>query len=362
MSDVFQSSLKSIELQNFRNHKAIQFLDLGTEPVVITGKNGVGKTNILEAISLLTASKGLRGAKISDLNNQEDFEVIWKIKAQTRSIFGLKEIVTQRKVNINGRADSRIVQIDGQLIKKKAELNDLLRVVWLTPPMQQLFINASSERRSFFDQITTNFFPSHVTYLSKYEQSTRDRLRLLKQQNNDDYWLSALESNMFNAGKEVCAARENTLALLVKAIEENQSPFPKAIISLSDSTMADNFLDLIKRNRGLDAASGRTNLGPHSFDLNVIFKNKNMPAKLCSTGEQKALLLNLILAQVYALIDKFQTIPILLFDEIISHLDSVNRKSLLDEIMLIKAQSWFTGLDPKSFSQIDNAAKFVHLE
>jgi DNA replication and repair protein RecF len=361
MDDVFQASLQAIELYNFRNHRVIKFNQLGPESVVITGVNGIGKTNILEAISLLTPSKGLRGAKIADLNNQANPQHIWKITAQLNSIYGLKEITTQRNIKPGNQRESRLVQIDGQPIKKKAELGELFNIVWLTPPMQQLFIGSSSDRRSFFDQIVSNFFPQHTSHLSKYEQSTRERLKLLKNQQNDNYWLSALEQNMFNEAGSVSDARMQTIALLSKAIKQNNSPFPKAIISLINEPISADYLNLLKRNRALDAASGRTNLGPHLFDLEVIFQNKNMPAKFCSTGEQKALLLNLILAQVYALIDKHKIIPILLFDEIISHLDGQNRSLLFDEILAIKAQSWLTGIDPKSFSQLQGIAKFIHL-
>lgn len=361
MKDVFQASLQSIELYNFRNHNSIKFLDLGPESVVITGKNGIGKTNILEAISLLTPSKGLRGAKISDLNNQSNSDHMWRITAQIRSIYGPKEIHTQRLVKPNSKTDSRLVHIDGQPIKKKAELSELLSVVWLTPPMQQLFIGSSSDRRSFFDQIVSNFFPQHSSHLSKYDQSTRERLRLLKNQQNDDHWLSGLEQNMWNEAGEISDARMKTLGLLNKAIEANETPFPKAIIELINEPISPDYLKILKKNRGLDSASGRTNLGPHLFDLEVTYKHKNMKAKFCSTGEQKAMLLNIILAQVYALIDKHKVIPVLLFDEIISHLDGVNRALLFEQILAIGAQSWLTGIDPKSFEQINGKARFLHL-
>ncbi len=311
MSEIFQSSLSSLKLYNFRNHQVIKFAEISSNSMVITGANGVGKTNILEAISLITPSKGLRGAKIAELNNQANPEHIWSITAGLRTIYGPKEIVTMRNLRPNSKTDSRLVQIDGQLLKKKSELSELINIVWLTPPMQQLFIGSSSDRRSFFDQMVSNFFADHSSHLSKYEQSMRERLRLLKNQQNDDYWLSALEQNMFNQASIISDARMKTLGAL--------------------------------------------------FDLSVIFKDKAMPAKLCSTGEQKALLFNLILAQAYALIAKFKVIPILLFDEIISHLDTKNRTLLFEEIFKLKAQSWLTGIDPKSFAQIENKASFIHL-
>lgn len=362
MDNIFQSSLQSIELYNFRNYNAVKYTDIGPESIVLTGKNGIGKTNILEAISLLTQSKGLRAAKISELNNQANPLHMWRITAQIRSVYGLKEICTQRLVKPNNKTDSRSVSIDGQAIKKKAELNKILNVVWLTPPMQQLFIGSSSARRSFFDQIVCNFFPQHGTHLSKYELSTRERLKLLKNQCADDHWLSALEQNMFNDAGQISDARMNTIALLNSALCANNSPFPKATLTLINEPIPGGYLNLLKKNRGLDAATGRTNLGPHLYDLEVLYNEKNMPARFCSTGEQKALLLSIIIAQVYALIDKYKVTPILLFDEIISHLDAVNRSLLFDQLIDIKAQCWLTGIDPRSFDKINAHAKFIHLE
>ncbi len=361
MSKAFQSSIETLELYNFRNHKLIKLIDIGPEPVVITGPNGIGKTNILEAISLLTLSKGIRGAKIAELGNQLNPHCHWRIKAQLKSIYGLKEITTQLNIRPNAKTDSRILYIDGQATRKKEELTELIRTIWLTPSMQQLFTGPSSDRRNFFDQIVANFFPNHGSHLFKYEKSTRERLKLLKAKQNDDYWLSALEQNMFIEGGIISDARMQTIKMLSNSIDQNDTPFPKAIINLINEPIPGDFLIMQKRNRNLDSASGRTNLGPHLFDLDVIFKSKNMPAKLCSTGEQKALLINLILAHVYAIIDKFNIIPILLFDEIISHLDSNNRQLLFEEIFKLKAQAWLSGIDPKSFSYVDGRAKFISL-
>ena len=359
MSKIFQSSLTALELYNFRNHQIISFKEIDPKPVVINGSNGIGKTNILEAISLLTMSKGLRGAKIAELNNQANPEGIWRITAGVRSVYGLREISTYR--NIRPKSESRLMQIDGNVIKNKSEVNELLRSVWLTPPMQQLFIGSSSDRRNFFDLIVSNFFPKHASCLSRYELATRERLKLLKNGQTDDYWLSAIEQNMFNEAEVISSNRMQTLNMLKKAIEQNDSPFPKAIIGLLNEPIPADFRQMLKRNRNLDAAAGRTTLGPHLFDLEVIYQKKNMPAKFCSTGEQKALLLNLILAQVYALIEQFNTIPVLLFDEIISHLDGNNRILLFDEILKLGAQSWLSGIDPKSFSYLENHAKFIYL-
>jgi DNA replication and repair protein RecF len=362
MTKIFQTSLQALELYNFRNHNIIKLSDLTPESVVITGKNGAGKTNILEAISLLTQSKGLRAARISELNNQSNPNALWQITAQIQSNYGLKEISTKRIVKQNTNTDTRSVHIDGMPIKKKSELSEIIKVIWLTPPMQQLFINSSSERRAFFDQIVSNFFPEHSSFLNKYEQATRERLKLLKNQVKDDYWLAAIEQNMFNAAGEISDARMKTAAILNKSIQTNNSPFPKGIVELVNEPIPADFLAQQKRNRALDAASGRTNLGPHLFDLKVIYETKNMAAKFCSTGEQKALLLNIILAQAQAIIETYKTIPILLFDEIISHLDNTNRALLFEQISALGAQSWLTGLEAKSFDLIKDKVRFIKIE
>ena len=277
MSENFQSSISSLKLYNFRNHNLIKFDDISSESMVITGANGVGKTNILEAISLITASKGLRSAKIFELNNQANPDHIWNITANLRTIYGPKEIVTMRQVKAS--RETRLVQIDGQQIKKKAELNKLINIIWLTPAMQQLFISSSSDRRNFFDQIVSNFFPNHAFHLTKYEHSTRERLKLLKTGQNDNNWLSVLEKNMFNDAGFISDSRMQTISALNKAIEHNNTAFPKAVLSLSNEPITADYLNRLRHNRALDAASGRTNIGPHLFDLNVIFKDKNMPAK-----------------------------------------------------------------------------------
>lgn len=357
---IFRLFLRSLELYNFRNHDSIKFFDLSDSPVVITGNNGAGKTNILEAVSLLTSSKGLKSSKIIDLNNHNYPNYLWKIIANVKTIYGLKEIVTQRYVKGPGK-DSRLIYIDGQPIKKKSELNEIIKVVWLTPAMQQIFSGPSTDRRSFFDQIVSNFFPNHSTHLSQYDKSTKERLKLLKNNQFDDHWLSALEQNMFNEAGIISDARMQTLALLNSAIAENDTAFPKAILSLVNEPIQADFLLRQKHNRSLDSSTGRTNLGPHLFDMETLFKKKNMPAKFCSTGEQKALLLNIVLAQSYALISKFNIIPILLFDEVISHLDQESRSLLFDEILKIKSQAWLTGVDPSSFSAIKSHSNVIHL-
>jgi DNA replication and repair protein RecF len=358
---VFKTWISDLELYNFRNHEKIKLNNLSEMPVVITGLNGIGKTNILEAISLLTPSKGLRAAKIAELNNQKNPDFIWSINAKLDSVYGPKEIITMRNIKPNAKTDSRSIFIDGQQIKKKQEIAQILNIIWVTPSMQQIFMAPSSERRNFYDQMVSNFFPEHVTYLTRYEKSMRERLKLLKDQVNDEYWLSALEQNMFNDASFISDARMKTLNLLNQAIKENDTAFLKADLSLSNEPIPGDYLFKLKQNRKLDAASGRTNLGPHLYDLEVLYLNKKMPARLCSTGEQKALLLNIILANAYALIQKYNIIPIMLFDEMISHLDAKNRELLFDEIYKINSQCWLTGIDPKSFAYIKDKANFIHL-
>ncbi len=356
----FKTYISELELFNFRNHNNFKIPKINHDLVVITGENGVGKTNILEAISLLTPTKGLRSAKISDLNNYDNKDYIWNVKAKISSLYGPKEIISFRKVN--HKLDSRIIQIDGQAVKKKSEVSQLIKIIWVTPPMQQIFTSSTSERRNFFDLIVSNFFVDHVSNLTKYEKSVKERLKLLKDKCNDDYWLSALEKNIFDAGKLIFQARKETLLTLQNTIESNQSSFPKAKLNLINGDVSENFLVELKNNRRIDALTGRTGIGPHLYDLSVVFQKKNMPASLSSTGEQKAILFNIVIAHAYALKEKFQLVPIMLFDEIISHLDGKNRELLFDEIIKSGAQCWLTGVDPKSFSYIEDKASFIYID
>lgn len=358
---VFKTFINDLELYNFRNHTKIKLNNLSDKPVVITGENGVGKTNILEAISLLSPTKGLRGAKIGDLNNQAYPEFIWSVRALINSVYGPKELITNRCIKPNAKSDTRLIYIDGQQVKRKNEIAKLINLIWVTPPMQQIFIASSSERRNFFDLMVTNFFPDHVEHLAKYEKSMRERLKLLKDQINDDHWLSALEQNMFNDACYISDARMKTLNFLATAINENKTAFPKADLSLFNEPLVGDYLTRLKINRKIDGISGRTTLGPHLYDLEVVYRDKKMPARLSSTGEQKALLLSLVLAYAFALIKNYQMIPILLFDEMISHLDKKNRELLFDEIYKINAQCWLSGINPESFNYIKDKANFIHL-
>ena len=358
---IFKTFISDLELYNFRNHSKIKFNNLSDQPVVITGENGVGKTNILEAISLLSPTKGLRGAKIAELNNQANPDFIWSVRASINSIYGPKELITNRCIKPNAKSDTRLIYIDGQQSRKKAEIAKLINLIWVTPAMQQIFIASSSERRNFFDLMVSNFFPDHIDYLSRYEKSMRERLKLLKDQMNDDHWLSALEQNMFNDAYHISDSRMKTLQFLINAIDNNKTAFPKADLSLINEPLAGDYLSRLKINRKIDAISGRTTIGPHLYDLEVIYREKKMPAKLSSTGEQKALLLSLVLAYAFALIKNYQMIPILLFDEMISHLDKRNRELLFDEIYKINAQCWLSGINPESFAFIKDKATFIHL-
>lgn len=361
MSDPHLTNITKLELHNFRNHNYFLIDKLSSSVNVLTGINGAGKTSVLEAISLLSFSKGLRGAKIADLMNRNAQASSWKITSNIESIYGLREVATFLNAKQRAKTETRSIQIDGKIVKRKDDLSELLRNVWLTLPMQQIFSNSSSERRTFFDLMVSNFFANHAGNLSGYEKSMRERLKLIKNQCKDEHWLNSLENSMFEFAQKISLARTETLKLLTNAIDQASSPFHRAQLSLYGEPIAEDFLDLQKKNRKIDYLTGRTNLGPHLYDLEVTFKERGTPAKLCSTGEQKALLLNIVLAHVRAIISNFNVMPVLLFDEVISHLDTENRNLLFEEIINLKAQSFLTGVDKKSFQYINATANFIEL-
>ncbi len=372
--DIIVTKVKTLKLSSFRNYLA---LDLKPQSqhniIVITGKNGSGKTNILEAISLLSPGKGIRGCKLSDISNDSK-NSCWHIEADIDGFYGHEQIETwlDPQALEDGRS-KRHVKINDQNIKTQAELTKLLTISWITPQMDQLFISGASTRRKFLDRIVQNFEPSHAKHIMAYEHAMRERARLLKDKNYDINWISVLENNMAEVAIPISASRVQTVEYIEEIMGEIDHPFPKARMIVDGDIeskmhkvpavqLEDEFRRSLQKNRGLDSATGRTNVGIHKSDLLVYYKDKNLQADKCSTGEQKSLLLSIFLAEVFAQIKWRGQTPILLLDEVLAHLDENRRDILCQIIKDTKAQTWITGTESEIFVPIKNDSQFFKID
>jgi DNA replication and repair protein RecF len=366
-------SVKSLHLTNYRNYANFS-LKFRAEPIIITGDNGVGKTNILEAISLLSPGRGLRNSKLEEIARKtgEFTSSGWSVQSFIGSIYGSLEIVTSGSCEGKDKSGKRIIKINDQIIKGQAELAKIFSVIWLTPQMDPLFINSSLGRRKFIDRLVFNFDAEHASRVVKYESLMRERAKLLKKNYRDNLWLNALEQNMAEIAVAIAASRVQTVEYLQYMIDASDSPFPKAqifmqgeleqkIVSLPSVEVENQFKDRLKSLREMDFFTGRTNAGIHRSDLLVYTKVKNIEAGKCSTGEQKSLLLSIILAEAKARIKWRYSTPVLLLDEVVAHLDEYRREALFEELLAMRAQCWITGTDKGIFNGLKNKAQFFEL-
>lgn len=349
-------TVSALRLTQFRSHRRLE-LSFDARPVAIFGPNGAGKTNILEALSFLSPGRGLRRAAMEDIARRPD-AVGWKLAATLDSLGTLHEIETAS----HGGA-ARTVQIDGKTAPQLA-LARLARVVWLVPVMDRLWVEAAEGRRRFLDRLTMGFLPDHGGASLAYEKAMRERNRLLKDGVADAGWYGALEVQMADAAAQIDANRRIALARLDRALTEGGDRFPQAALSLAGPDGpeeapfdADSLARLWADTRRRDLAAGRTLVGPHRSDLDAVYTAKALPARDCSTGEQKALLLSLVLANARALREDFGAPPLLLLDEVAAHLDADRRAALYDEIIALGAQAWMTGTGPDLFEALGSRAQ-----
>lgn len=346
--------IEELSLSHFRSHRAAR-LELDGRPVAIWGPNGAGKTNILEAVSLLSPGRGLRRAGPDEIARKPE-GLGWKIRADLHSLHQFHELETWAEPGA-----SRAVRIDGKAAAQVA-LGRIARVVWLIPAMDRLWIEAPEGRRRFLDRMVMSFEPRHAEAVLAYEKAMRERNRLLKDMVRDDHWYAALEAQMAEHGALIMANRLTSLHRLAAAQEGAETAFPSAELSLKASDDADlpisegDLLAAFRDGRPRDLAAGRTLIGPHRADLGAIYKKKGVPADQCSTGEQKALLISLILANGRALSEDFGAAPIFLLDEVAAHLDAGRRAALYDEICALEAQAFMTGTGPELFAELGSRA------
>ena len=321
-------------------------------PVAIWGANGAGKTNILEAISLLSPGRGLRRATADELGRRPD-DLGWRVRAD------ITADADHRIVTGATRDSPRTVRIDDKATSQAA-LGRLLRVVWLVPVMDRLWLEGAADRRRFLDRMTLSFDPEHGDTVLRYEKAMRERNRLLRDQITDPSWYAALEQQMGDAAVRVTAARRDTIARLAQAQGDATTAFPSSTLSLTGPDGlpedSDEMTARLADHRRRDLAAGRSLIGPHRADLTALYAAKGVPARNCSTGEQKALLISLVLANARALSADGKGTPVLLLDEVAAHLDPSRRGALYAEIVELGIQAWMTGTDATLFSELNNHA------
>jgi DNA replication and repair protein RecF len=358
------SRIHRLTLTHFRNYRAASVETRGNV-VVLVGPNGAGKTNCLEAISFLSPGRGLRRATFEDVaDNQGDGS--WAVSAEIEGTLGLATLGTGIDANAgDAPATMRRCRIDREPVGSAAAFGDHLRMVWLTPTMDGLFLGAASERRRFFDRLVLAIDSEHSSRVSALERSLRSRNRLLEVRNYDDHWCDAIERETAERAVAVAATRSQAAAKLSAVLRARgeESAFPSARITLdgwmenallseSATSVEDRYRGILRDSRARDAAAGRTLDGPHLTDLRVVYAPKNTPARDASTGEQKALLIGLVLAHGSLVKEMTGITPLILLDEVVAHLDPERRTALFAELAELRAQVWMTGADPAAFNDI----------
>lgn len=369
ITDMPFARIRRLTVSNFRSYRAAQ-LEVGTGPVLLVGPNGSGKTNLIEAISFLAPGRGLRRAMLEDVAFSEG-DGSWAVSADVEGALGLAMLGTGIEPPASeDTVVTRKCRIDREPVASAAAFADHLRVVWLVPAMDGLFSGPASERRRFLDRLALALDAEHLTRVNALERALRSRNRLLEDARPDPHWLDAIEHETAELAVAVTALRVETVSRLqtvLAARAQSASAFPAAAVALEGwmdrlvplepaVAVEDRYRALLKDNRARDAAAGRTLEGPHLTDLAVTYADKGIAAAEASTGEQKALLIGLILAQAGLLAEMSGFAPVLLLDEVIAHLDPVRRAALYAELDTLGAQAWMTGADAAAFADIEGKA------
>ena len=353
-------ALTRLQLSHFRSHRSVE-IHCDARPVAIFGRNGAGKTNLIEAISLLSPGRGLRRAAMDDLVRRPE-ALGWKVFADLAVQAQTHELETGAEAG-----SPRRVRIDGKTVPQVA-LGRTARILWLVPAMDRLWIEGAEGRRRFMDRATLSFLPGHAEAVLRYEKAMRERNRLLKDMVRDAHWYLALERQMAQAGSEIEANRCAAVEALLKAQASAETVFPSAHLSMvsSEGVQApprgeEELVASFAESRDRDLAAGRALVGPHRADLQATYLAKGSLARDCSTGEQKALLISLILANARALAEQLGAPPIVLLDEVAAHLDAERRAALYDEICALGAQAWMTSTGPELYEELGRRAQYLEV-
>jgi DNA replication and repair protein RecF len=361
-------------LTDFRNYREAR-LTLGTEPVVVTGPNGAGKTNLLEALSFLAPGRGLRGAKLTEIDRRAETECDprdwgWSVAAVVATRHGVLRVGTGRDPTTSER---RVVRIDGEPVRGQAALGERLGMVWLTPPMDRLFLEGPGGRRRFLDRLVLGLDPAHASRVAAYEQVMRERSHLLRDGPADLAWLAALEEVMAEQGVAVAAGRRETVQRLDRACAKAEGPFPRARLTLVGTVerwleempalaAEARFVAALAANRQSDGQAGGAAIGPHRSDLAVSLAEKGIAAEFASTGEQKSLLIAILLAHAALQRATRGEPPLVLLDEISAHLDASRRAALFEGLRQFDSQAWLTGTDAALFAPLRSHAQFLSVQ
>ena len=365
--------VRRLVLSDFRSYAA---LDLAVEGdmIALTGENGAGKTNILEALSLLTTGRGLRRSDLADCAREAGAGG-WVVSVELEDGDHRVQLGTGREAAESGLPQSRKCRIDRAPVGSARAFADHVRVVWLTPSMDGLFTGPAGDRRRFLDRLVLAVDPEHGARVSALEKALRNRNRLLEDHFSETVWLDAAEHEIAEIAVAVASARSETVSRLAGLIQEGRSketPFPWADLALAGELEAmlpdhpaleveDRYREILRTNRARDAAAGRTLIGPQAADLIVKHGPKNADAARSSTGEQKALLVGLVLAHARLVASMTGIVPLVLLDEIAAHFDPLRRTALYDNLAELGAQVWMTGADASAFAELAERATLIHV-
>jgi DNA replication and repair protein RecF len=370
---VTAARIRRLTLTKFRNYRAAT-IDVGAGSVALVGPNGAGKTNMLEAISLLAPGRGLRYATLEEMAFNEG-DGAWAVSAEVEGALGLATLGTGIELAASEEASARKCRIDREPATVTA-FADHLRVLWLVPAMDGLFTGPASDRRRFLDRLVLAIDAEHGARINALDRALRSRNRLLEQPQPDPHWLDAIEHEIAEVAVAVAAARTDAVGRLSTALAQRRAQhdaFPTAKIAIDGPIEAmvshapaveieDRYRSMLKAGRARDAAAGRALEGPHRSDLAVIYEPKNVGAHDVSTGEQKALLIGLVLAHAGLVSEMSGMSPIVLLDEVAAHLDPDRRATLFDALDRLGVQFWITGADPAAFAEIRQRMQIFGIE
>ena len=376
---MFSTRIKNLSLTHFRCYPTLKLTFEG-RIITFTGPNGAGKTNILEALSFLNPGRGLRRTKLSQAISTFPMSLNagigasgWGISSHVCVQEGVCHVGTAFTKTPGEETEKRVVRVDGKDLSSHSELEKMLSIFWLTPAMDRLLGEGASHRRRLIDKFASSLNPEHSKHLYRYEYALRERMRLLREGRYDPLWVSVLEEKMALEGVALTVARQEMIDLLMTSMTAHQKDFPKAILSLEgeleallETHSALDVEEMFKKNlhdkRDQDRVSGSASMGAHVSDVYITHDAKNIPLGMCSTGEQKVLLVSMILSHLRLHAVRRQETPILLFDEGLVHLDAHRRVALFKEIEALDAQTFFTGTDPSAFSELRTKCQFFDVQ